>query len=582
MSEKQGEDIEQQTTDQKSVPLADLVEHLDQNMKPKGQPLPAMPAGLSEELFLSSAWTHVSTGSQKIVSAFEKANHLAKGYRDEAKTHRNRKWLALMGESLFMAFYGYGAMEHFTGQKGTYQAVAVNAGLSGSLSAFRAWAQYNMMKEGEASFSKGKTARGVGFLGVGLFFAGLHAAFIGTAFADKYIVEEQALAQSELETLFNEEQALFEEQSRAVAAVNLEIAEMDDKITELKAGNKDPRIEAMNAEIDKLQARIDELDAHPRNNDGKWDRLDRIAEENKIESQARISDLTDTKLKLLAQIGEGLPPEQQAMVDAAMEQRGMIVEKLNSVNERFQSQFDALNASRSIWENKLESVSQLTDSFDALMNNGKIALEAAASCGVVCIANWVAGVKANKQEKLQQILSGVPDDPWAEDDGQPKGDLGKEFMGYAYDASDLYHLQHKTELNALLQTKMGNPEAIRIEMREEVGRLHASMVENLNQNKLDGIIDGDEYNQQLDSINTAYSAAIDSLKKDETLYEITRVMTDVPKGSIVDDHLIDVPVFENETDSGFDQHPVGGRFQTPGEDGQLANAMKVRNPNPNV
>lgn len=528
---------------------------------------------VSETTFLAMGLAYLNRGARSLEAARDMGQSLRKEYEKAAKRHRNVKLTALAAESLLMAYYGYGAIEHYTGLKGSAGAVAANGAISGGISVTRAGVQYGLMKRGEECFKEGDKARGMMFTGIGLGLALINSLFVAIGFANKYVVQEQGHAAEALSKLSVEEAKVHAAKTAATDQLNQEINALDKKITDIRSGSSDPRIAAIEAQSKRLSGEIDTIRNHPNFNDGKETEWDRVARKDMATKEGQIEKLGDEKNKLLIEAGTHLPPDQQQMLDASMRQRLALNEQVKNLDARFKPQLDDLSSSRKLFEARLGSVSNNAEGFAALKNM-TILVESMANVAAISVANWYAAQEGYKEDVVRGILAGsAQKDPWAKsgksdafaEAAQPGKSSEGVFMGYDCSADALTHMRNEQQLNAMGKM-LGNAEAMRVELKAEVTRQYGKMVKMLHENR--ETLKPEEYSERLSSVGGAYKNALAILADDEILQEIAKIMTDKPqppqKPATAE---VKIPVFEDPNDPKYKALPSGRQFKT--KDGQV-------------
>lgn len=527
---------------------------------------PAMiDAEISETALLAMGFSYLNRGVRGLEAARDSAQSLRKDYEKAIRKHRNVKLAALAVESLLMAFYGYGAVEHYTGYKGTTAAMVTNSAISGGISVTRASVQYGLMKRGEEAFKAGDKARGMVFTGIGLSLALINSLFVAAGFANKYVMQEQNVATHELDKIAAAEAKIHEAKATEAARINAGIDALDKKLSEVRSGTGDPRIASIESQMNRLGAEIDQIRNHPSFNDGRETEWDRTARTDMNNKSALIDKLAEQKTEILQNPSSGMSAEQRQMLEATTQQRLALNAEIAALDERFRSQFDAQRVSRQLWESKLVGASSSgNDSFSALVHNPTILIEALANVAAISVANWWAATEGHKQEIIQDILTAKPDDPWAED-GQEKAPpaSGRTFMGYDYSKNDMFHLRNEARINSLAKM-IGNPEAMRAEMRTEIIAQHGKMVELLHASH-DRMTEN-EYKERLGKVNDAFKRALELIEDDSILQEIRLVASTRPQEIKVEDAKI--PVFDDPEDPKFKALPSGAQFKTK-QDGTL-------------
>jgi hypothetical protein len=535
---------------------------------------------VSEATFLAMGLAYLNRGARNLEAARDMGAELRKQYENTAKRHRNVRLAALTAETVLMAYYGYGAIEHYTGMKEGIGAAAANSAISGGISATRAGVQYGLMKRSEECFEDGEKSRGMMFMGIGLSLAVINSLFVAIGFANKYVVQEQGHAAEALSKLSAEEAKVHAAKTAATEQLNREIAELDKKIGAIRSGASDPRISAIEEQSKRLSAEVDGIRNHPNFNDGKETEWDRAARRDMASKEAQIEKLGQDKNTLLMQAGTNLTPDQQQMLDANMRQRLALNEQVRDLDKRFKPQLDDLANSRKLFETRLSSVSNNAEGFAAL-GNMTILIESMANVAAISVANWYAAQVGHKEDVVRGILAGdAPKDPWAKKGAQSPGTPTPEFnksapaqppsaeqvfMGYDCGAGALAHMRNEQQLNAMSKV-LGNAEAMRSELRAEVTRQYGKMVKMLHENR--DTLAADEYAGRLSAVGGAYKNALDVLADDEILIEISKIMTDkpeAPKKPLTGE--VNIPVFENPDDPKYKTLPSGRQFKTP--DGQI-------------
>lgn len=521
---------------------------------------------VSADMMVYRALSHLNRGAQGIKAARNEAADLRKEYEKAIRNHGYAKLAALTAESLLMAYYGYGAIEHYTGYKGTLQATLMNSAISGGISVTRAGVQYGLMKRGEEALKEGSTVRGVTFVGIGLGLALINTLFVAIGFANKFVTQEQELANQKLHEISESERLVHDARDKATSQITSEINELDKKIAELRSGNADPRIAALETQMKRIEEEIAQIRNHPNYNDGKETEWDRVSRADMARKSAQLDQLNAQKMEIIKTASGTLSGEQQAIMDASVQRRAKLVTEMDTfVEQRFKPQLDALATSRKFWEVKLGGAAGATGSFSALTNSATVMTEALANVAAISVANWFAATEGYKQETLATVLSGIAqEDPWAGTKPEKTGGSANVFMGYDTAAGKTHHMQNERRIEAIL-AMLQNPEAVRAEIREEVTRMHGAMVQHLH--ALAPTQQEEEYKTRLENINRSYENAMATVNDNDTLIEIKRILREFSelKDSAADVNAL--PVFSSPDDPGFKTLAEGAAFKTP--DGQL-------------
>ena len=529
---------------------------------------------VSEGSLVAQGMAYLNRGARHLEGARDTAKKLRAEYSKAAKRHRNVKIAALTAETLLMAYYGYGAIEHYTGNKTGTAAILTNGAISGGISVTRAAVQYGLMKRGEEAFREGDKARGMLFTGIGITLAMINSLFVAVGFADKYVAQEQGVAGQELNKLSAQEAEVYERKAVESERINKEINALDNKLAQIRSADSDPRILAISEQMTRLGQEIDGIRNHPNFNDGRETEWDKTARVDMDRKSALVEDLARQKEDLLKNMGSNLTAEQKKMIEATTQQRLALNDELNKLDERYQPQIDALKTSRVLWEAKLGVVSETSgSSFSAIQGNPTILIEALANVAAISVANWWAATEGYKQEKIEDILSGAPQDPWAGKTARTnisafgeQSDIssdGKIFMGYDCSVSALDHLRNEEQINALAKA-LGNPDAMLTELKSEIVRLHGRIVMALHNNKEK--FSEHEYKERLDGINQAYEAALKTLAGEDIINEIRLIMEEGP-GQITLSETEKMPVIKSPDDKRLKKLQSGTPFRTP--DGQV-------------
>lgn len=535
---------------------------------------------ITDQTLITAGMDHLNRGIQNIHAAQRSAVELRKSYEQVAKRASTGKVACLLAESMLMTYFGYGAVEHYTGFKGTTEAVAANAGISGAISVTRAYTQYRLMKRGEEAFAQGNRLSGSFFTAAGISLAALNCVFVAMGFAVKYGMEEQELAMTELKALTTEEASVHEAKAAEQTRLNSEISNLDAKIQEIKSGAKDPAIDALQTEIERLQGEINTIRDHDNNNDGKYTSWDKQAQIDINNYQQQISELSQERTELLSKIGTALPAEQQNLLDATIKQRLSLDKQIDELDARFAPQLDALKASRSVWETKLANVTGAGgDALQTLLNNRDAAIEGTANIAALSVANWVAALQGHKQDVVRDILAGTADEPWQDDKTRAKlatkmeqafkksNVQNQRFLGYTFTPSRTDHLMDESYIGELAEA-LKNPERLRAELKMEIARQHGQMIETLN-SRFKGL-DKTQYQLRLDTINNAYKEALTAADCDDILDTIDQLVSGEQSSATVtaraqqDDTL---PVIESPKDPAYRKLRKGESFMN--GDGQL-------------
>ncbi len=540
---------------------------------------------VNENTFMSMGMSYLSSGSRDLEAARNSGNELRKEYKKTARRHAVTKYMALGAESLLMAYYGYGAIEHYTGMKEGTKAVAINSAVSTGISVTRAGVQYGLMKRGEECFREGDKTRGAVFVGIGLGLALINSLFVAVGFAHKYVTQEQGVASAELDKLSAAETKVHAEKTAAVAQINSEIDALDKRLSAVRSGSGDPRLAAIEQQMKRLADEVDGIRNHANFNDGKDTEWDKAARRDMTSKEGLMQSLAQQKEKILLEAGTNLTPEQQRMLEASTKQRLALNEQIENLDKRFKPQFDALAASRKLFEARLGGVADSGNSFKALGNNPTILIEALANVAAISVANWWAAQEGYKQETVQKILAGAAaDDPWekkknkqeAQAEGAEKEvtavpakkGFPRVFMGYDCAAPAIDHMHNQQQIEALTKA-VGNPDAMRVEMKSEVTRQYGKMVGMLNVAR--DQLGAEDYTQRLDKLTKAYQGVLVMLKDDEVLVEIAKVMAAAPEmleeKKPVSKKGPKIPEFSDPDDPKFKALPSGSQFKT--KDGQV-------------
>ena len=521
------------------------------------------PKSVTEIAFLAAGMDHLNTGVRGLEAAHEAALKLRKDYEKATKKHRNIKLAALAAESLLMAYYGYGAIEHYTGLKGSTEAIVANSAVSAGISGTRAGVQYGLMKRGEEAFKEGNKTRGMTFVGVGLSLALINALFVAVGFANKYVTQEQEAASHKLNEMAGQEQQVHADKDAATQRITHEIDELDKKIAALRSGAGDPRIAAIEDQMKRVANEIDAIRNNPNFNDGKETEWDRVARVDMAKKSDLLNKLETQKEDYLHNAAGNLTPEQTKMMEANTARRATLDEEIRQLDQRFAPQLDALKTGRKLWEAKLGGAAEATGGFQALYKDPTILIEALANVAAISVANWWAATEGYKQEVVSRILTGDAEDPWAKKEKPVSKNPPRTFMGYDFAAESVDHMHNEPQLNALLKT-LGNPEAMRVEMKAEISRQHSKMVNVLQEQS--GQIGAEEYKERLGNLNNAYQRAMKLANDEDTTTEIRRVLkAALPAGATAPGQ--EIPTFKNPNDPAFKALPNGAPFKT--KDGQL-------------
>ncbi|MDE1153699.1 MAG: hypothetical protein PW788_14280 [Micavibrio sp.] len=522
---------------------------------------------VSETILMAAGMAYLNSGARNLEAAQASGTALRKEYTKAIKRHQSTKFMALAAESLLMAYYGYGAIEHYSGLTGTTQAVAVNSAISGGISVTRAGVQYGLMKRGEEAFQTGDKTRGMVFTSIGIGLAMVNALFVAVGFANKYVTQEQGSASHELEKIAADERAVVAHKANDTTRLTAEITEMDKQIAHLKTGSNGAALTQIEADIKKYTDDLNSLLNDPRYDDNRLTDWDRTAKVNMDRDNNFIASLTHQKEQMLQQPAS-LTADEKKLLDTAMQRRDEIANEIKALDERYQPQLEALKLSRHLWLSKLGGASSSGgDSFSALAHNPTILIEALANVAAISVSNWWAATEGHKQEIAQAALSGIAkDDPWAANKPAAAANgNSKVFMGYDCAADNLTHLRNEKQLDALSKT-LNNPESMRAELQAEITRQYTGMVTYLNGRK-DGITE-DEYLTRLNNVNGSYQKAMDILKDDTILVEISKVTSmDTKAIAQARDAAVKsedkTPVISSPNDASFKKLSVGAQFKTP-------------------
>ena len=521
---------------------------------------------VTDKSLISMGLDHLNRGMQNIHAAQKDAGELRKSYEKAARKHRNAKWGLLTAESALMGVFSYDMIEDWTGLQGTPQATATNVALTGGLAGLRAYVQYEMMKRGEDALKKGNKISGYFFSVIGLAIAAANAVFVAHGFGKRSIEQTQELAMVKLDEISDQQAGIFQEKTAEQTQINQAIDDLDAKILEIQSGARDPAITAIDEEMQRLEERLAEIRDHENNNDGKYDWWDKQALIDSEKYSQRVAELAEQKKALLSDIGNNMSPSMQKMFDATTNQRLDLDKQIAGLDERYGPQLDALQASRGVWEAKLENSTSAGDNvLKAMTNNPITLLEGVVMGAGISIANWAAAHQGQKQEELEMILSGEPDNPWSGQSNDNDPLCGKSFnksaapaqmfLGYNFAGSQADHLRNEAHINALAES-LNNPEAMRTELRAEVQRQHGKMVEVLNQqfSNLPEAL----YVQRLEAINTAFAGALEAVNSNDVLAHIEDLVMSAQTS---------IPTFDDPNDPALAKLPVGAQFKTP--DGTL-------------
>lgn len=519
---------------------------------------------ITEATLMAMGLSYLNQGARSLEAAHETAKTLRAEYNKAANRHMAVKLTALAAEALLMAYYGYGAIEHYTGFKDGTKAVAINSAISGGISVTRAAVQYGLMKRGEECFKAGDKTRGWIFTGIGIGLAAINSIFVAVGFADKYVKQEQGVASSELDKIAAAEAKIHEEKAGVAARINSEIDALDKKLAAVRDGASDPRIAAIEAQMKRLEGEIDGIRNHPNFNDGKETEWDRTARVDMTRKEGQVDGLAKQKENILATAGTNLTPEQQQMVTATTQQRLQLNKDLQDLETRYQPQIEAIRTSRKLWEARLGAAAEGTDSFSALGSNPTILVEALANVAAISVCNWWAAQEGYKEEVIRDILAGAAvKDPWAKkgaDEAVAAKAGTKTFMGYDTGATPLEHMHNQHQIEAFVRS-VDNAEAMRVELQAEVTRQYGKMVKMLHDNR--DTLKADEYSERLASVGEAYKRSLDILKGDAILEDITRVMSKKPPAAPLTASP-KIPEFEDPEDPAFAALPSGRQFKVKG------------------
>lgn len=478
---------------------------------------------VSDKALLAMGMDYINHNARNVEAATEMAINLRREYKKSANMNKFTKLAALFAESSLMAYYGYGAIEHYTGFKGTTEAVLANSAISAGISVTRAGVQYGLMKRGEESFAEGKRTRGMMFTAIGISLAAINSAFVALGFASKYVVQEQDVASHELEKLSVVDAKIHADQMAAAAQINEQIKMLDHKLVEARSGTADPRMASIDGQLTKLSKDIEDIRNDPKFNDGKMTEWDHWAKKTMDAKSLQIDELNKQKDGLLKNAGT-LTPEQQQLVDATTKQRLALNKEIENLDQRFKPQFDELASKRVLWQSKLTGVSNASQGNFAAFGNMTILTEALANVAAISVANWWAATEGHKQETAEKLLAGKPTDPWARGEEVKKPTAAKSgaktFMGYDFSVSNLEHMQNQAQLTALSKA-LSNPEAMRAELRAELTRQHGTMIMCLNSKRES--FQGDEYTTRLNNINEAYHNALELLNDPEIMIQLRQI-----------------------------------------------------------
>ena len=522
---------------------------------------------VSETILMATGMAYLNSGARNLEAAQASGSALRKEYTKAIKRHQSTKFMALAAESLLMAYYGYGAIEHYSGLTGTTEAVAVNSAISGGISVTRAGVQYGLMKRGEEAFQQGDKTRGMVFTSIGIGLAMVNALFVAVGFANKYVTQEQGSASHELDKIAADERAVVAHKANDTTRLTAEITDLDKEIARLKTGSNGAALAQVEADIKKYTDDLNSLLNDPRYDDNRLTDWDRTAKTNMDRDNNFIASLTHQKEQILVQPAN-LTVDEKKLLDTAMQRRDEIAHEIKALDERYEPQLEALKLSRHLWLSKLGGASSSGgDSFSALAHNPTILIEALANVAAISVSNWWAATEGHKQEIAQAALSGIAkDDPWAANKKTPAANgNSKVFMGYDCAADNLTHLRNEKQLEALSKT-LNNPESMRAELQAEITRQYTGMVTYLNGRK-DGITE-DEYLTRLNNVNGSYQKAMDILKDDSILEEISKVTSmDAKALAQARDAAVKsgdkTPVISDPNDASFRKLSVGAKFKTP-------------------
>ena len=563
--------------DEPAKPAAAVAAPIEAGAKPAAAPVLAPvaiaapvieePHTVTEVTFMARGMDHLNTGVRGLEAAHQAALTLRKEYEKAAKKHRNIKLAALAAESLLMAYYGYGAIEHYTGLKGSTTAVVANSAVSGGISATRAGVQYGLMKRGEEAFHEGNKTRGMTFVGVGLGLALINALFVAVGFANKYVTQEQEAASHKLNEFSQQEAHVHAEKDAATQRITHEIDDLDKKIADLRSGTGDPRIAAIEGQMKRVAAEIDAIRNNPNFNDGKETEWDRVARVDMAKKSDLLNKLETQKEDYLHNAAGNLTPEQVKMMEANTARRATLDEEIKQLDQRFAPQLDALKTSRKLWEAKLGGAAEATGGFQALYKDPTILIEALANVAAISVSNWWAATEGYKQEVVSRILTGDAEDPWAakkEAEKPASKNPPRTFMGYDFAAESIHHMQNEPQLTSLLKA-LGNPESMQVELKAEISRQHQDMVKTLEQ--AGSQLNTEEYKERLSQLNGAYMRAMKLVNDEDTVLEIKRVLKAALPANAAPAAVSEVPTFKSPDDPAFKSLPNGAPFKT--KNGQL-------------
>lgn len=523
---------------------------------------------VSETILMATGMAYLNYGARNLEAAHASGNALRKEYTKAMHRHKATKFMALAAESLLMAYYGYGAIEHYSGLKGTTEAVAINSAISGGISVTRAGVQYGLMKRGEEAFQAGNKSRGMVFTSIGIGLAMVNSLFVAVGFANKYVTQEQGTASLELDKIAADERTIIAHKTNDTTRLTAEITELDKQIAHLKTGSNSTTLAQIEADIKKYTDDLNSLLNDPRYDDSRMTDWDRTAKANMERDNNFIADLSRQKEHLLQQPAT-LTTDEQKLLDTTMHRREEIAQEIKALDTRYQPQMEALKLSRHLWLSKLGGASSSGgDSFSALAHNPTILIEALANVAAISVSNWWAATEGHKQELAQAALAGIPkDDPWAANGNKkpaPVQDNSKVFMGYDCGADNMTHLRNEKQLEALSKI-LNNPDTMRAELQAEITRQYTGMVSYLHGKK--DSLEENEYLSRLNNVNTSYQKALDILKDDSILEEISKVTAMDAKAiaqarDAVDKSDDKTPTFTTPNDRNFKNLPAGALFKT--------------------
>jgi hypothetical protein len=259
-----------------------------------------------------------------------------------------------------------------------------------------------------------------------------------------------------------------------------------------------------------------------------------------------------------------LTPEQTKLMEANTARRAELESEIKDLDKRFAPQLDALRTSRKMYEVKLSGAAEAAGGFGALVKDPTILIEALANVAAISVANWWAATEGYKQEVVTNILNGDADDPWGKKENEKtRKNPPRTFLGYDFAAESIDHLRNEPQLKSLLNA-LGNPEAMKIEMKAEISRLHTKMVGSLEENGAQ--LGAEEYKERLSNLNGSYQRAMKLVDDEDTILEIRRVLK-AALPSTASAQAVEVPTFKSPSDPAFKNLPNGAPFKT--KDGQL-------------